>query len=366
MNWKKNTGIMQLANKHRKLNEIDGRVILDNILYPKIIYGTSFLGNLYRELSETEKLDIMQEWFNVSDGMVMIDTAGKYGAGLSLEVIGKGLEMLNIDPSQITISNKLGWYRVPLKTSQPTFEPGAWANLKNDAVQKISYFGILECWQQGCELLGEKYKPEIVSVHDSDEYLSAAVDAKDRKKRKEDILDAYQALFELKEKGEVKAVGIGSKDWLVIEELYEDVMFDWVMFANKFTIYHHPKEILDFMTLLEKDEVVIINSAIFNAGFLTGGEYFDYRQTDPENPIDKPLYEWRNKFFAICNKHQVEPGDACLKFAVSAPQISSVAFYPSKPSRIANNKIVLQKSFPKAFWEDLKKENIIDSDYLYL
>ena len=366
MNWEKNTGIKQLANKHRKLNEIDGRGILDNILYPKIIYGTSFLGNLYRELSETEKLSIMKEWFKVSEGPVMIDTAGKYGAGLALEVIGKGLEMLNIDPSQITISNKLGWYRVPLKTSQPTFEPGAWANLKNDAVQKISYSGILECWQQGCELLGEKYKPEIVSVHDPDEYLMAAVDADDRIKRKEDILGAYQALFELKEKGEVKAVGIGSKDWFVIKELYQDVMFDWVMFANKFTIYYHPKKIIDFMTQLEKDKVVIINSAIFNAGFLTGGEYFDYRITDPKDPDDKPLFEWRNKFFAICSKHQIEPGDACLHFALSAPQISSVALNPSKPRRIANNKVVLQKNIPEVFWEDLKKENIIDSDYSYL
>ncbi len=366
MSWTKSLDLMQLTNRHKRLNELDGRKQSDYVLYPQIIYGTSFLGNLYRELSETEKLNIMREWFNVSDGAVMIDTAGKYGAGLALEVIGSGLKKLNIEPSQITISNKLGWYRVALKTAQPTFEPGAWANLKNDAVQKISYSGILECWQQGCELLGEKYKPEIVSVHDPDEYLSAAVDAKDRKKRKEDILDAYQALFELKEKGEVKAVGIGSKDWLVIKELYEDVMFDWVMFANKFTLYYHPKQILDFMTQLKKDEVFIINSAVFNAGFLTGGEYFDYRITDPNDPDDIPLFEWRKKFFAICNRHQVEPGDACLKFAVSAPQISSVALNPSKPRRIANNKIVLQKNFPKAFWEELKKENIIDSDYLYL
>ncbi|WP_321995495.1 aldo/keto reductase [Draconibacterium orientale] len=333
---------------------------------PQIIYGTSYLGNLYRELSEDEKRNLMQEWFKVADGKVMIDSAGKYGAGLALEVIGQGLEKLGVHPSQITISNKLGWYRVPLTGAEPTFEPGAWANLEYDAVQKISYEGILECWQQGCELLGGKFKPEIVSVHDPDEYLMAASNDKDREKRKDDILGAYKALFELKQKGEVKAVGIGSKDWLVIKELYEEVKFDWVMFANKFTVYHHPKAIVDFMIQLEKDGVGIINSAIFNAGFLTGGEYFDYRLVDPKNPEDQHLFAWREKFFAICRKHHVAPGDACFKFALSAPQVAAVALNPSKPQRMAHNKALLDQEFPEAFWAELKNEQIIDSEYPYL
>lgn len=333
---------------------------------PAVIYGTSFLGNLYRELNETEKMALIREWFRVADGKVMIDTAGKYGAGLALEVIGQGLEKLGIEPGQISISNKLGWYRVPLETDEPTFEPGAWANLKYDAVQKISYDGILDCWQQGCELLGGNFKPELVSVHDPDEYLEAATDDADRKQRLDDVLGAYRALFELKKKGAVRAVGIGSKDWQVIKELYPQVQFDWVMFANKFTLYHHPKEILDFMKQLQEDGVGIINSAIFNAGFLTGGEYFDYRLVDPRNEADQPLYEWRNRFFAVCQKFGIEPGDACLKFALSAPQITAVALNPSKPKRMARNKIILEESYPSDFWQSLKKAGIIDPEYPYL
>ncbi|HZL09982.1 MAG TPA: aldo/keto reductase [Prolixibacteraceae bacterium] len=336
------------------------------IEYPRIIYGTSYLGNLYRELSESEKLSLMQEWFKVNQGKVMIDTAGKYGAGLALEVIGWGLEKLGISADQITISNKLGWYRVPLTTNEPTFEPGAWANLKYDAVQKISYQGILECWQQGCELLGGKYKPEVVSVHDPDEYLMAATSSEDREDRLEDIRGAYKALFELKEKGEVKAVGVGSKDWFVIKELFASVKFDWVMIANKFTIYHHPKEILDFFSQLQNNGVAIINSAIFNAGFLTGGDYFDYRMTSPENESDRPLFVWREKFFSVCEKHHIEPGDACLKFALSAPQVNAVALNPSKPKRILHNKMVLANEFHKSFWQELKSEGIIDINYPYL
>lgn len=336
------------------------------VVCPPIIYGTSYLGNLYRELSWEEKLAIMQEWFKVADGKVMIDSAGKYGAGLALEVIGKGLLELGVLPREITISNKLGWYRVPLETDEPTFEPGAWANLEYDAVQKISYDGILECWNQGCELLGCTYKPEVVSVHDPDEYLAAATDKADRQKRLDDILGAYRALFELKNKGEVKAVGIGSKDWIVIKELYEQVKFDWVMFANKFTIYHHPKEIIDFLKQLAKDGVSVINSAIFNAGFLTGGDYFDYRLVSADNPEDKPLFEWRERFFAVCREFNVEPGDACFRFALSAPQIQAVALNPSKPKRMVHNKALLATEYPTAFWKALKKQGLIDDTYPYL
>ena len=336
------------------------------VICPPIIYGTSYLGNLYRELSMDEKLLLMQEWFNVAEGKVMIDSAGKYGAGLALEIIGQGLQKLGIEHGQIAISNKLGWYRVPLKTPEPTFEPGTWANLKYDAVQKISYNGILECWQQGCELLGGKYKPEVVSVHDPDEYLMSASNEAERRKYLQDILDAYQALFELKKKGEVKAVGIGSKDWLVIKELYQHVKFDWVMFANKFTIFHHPKAIIDFIKELDNNGVGIINSAIFNAGFLTGGEYFDYRRVDHEDPKDQPLFEWRERFFSVCSKHDISPGDACLKFVLSAPQITAVALNPGKPHRMAHNKAILNAVFPQEFWKDLKAEKIINNDYPYL
>jgi len=93
------------------------------ISIPPIIYGTSFLGNLYKELPWETKLSIIKEWFASVAGPVVIDTAGKYGAGLALEVIGNGLRELGISPDQIIISNKLGWKRVALSSKEPTLNP---------------------------------------------------------------------------------------------------------------------------------------------------------------------------------------------------------------------------------------------------
>jgi D-threo-aldose 1-dehydrogenase len=340
-----------------------GRTGLD---VPQVVYGTSYLGNLYRELPYEEKLELIKRWFECTDKPVVIDTAGKYGAGLALEVIGKGLADLGIDPADVVISNKLGWYRVPLTSEEPTFEPGAWAGLENDCIQTFGYEEIIKCFEQGEDLLGGTYHAEVVSVHDPDEYLQAASDPADRDRRMMEILDSYRALFDLKNEGRVKAVGIGSKDWTVIRELYEHVPFDWVMFANSFTIFRHPPEILSFMDCLESDGVGIINSAVFHGGFLTGGAKFDYRDVDPGSEEGQVLFAWRDAFNALCKAHGVAPADVALHFGLSHPATVSIALNTSKPDKMNRNVEILQKKVSGSFWKAMKEEGLIDPDYKYV
>jgi D-threo-aldose 1-dehydrogenase len=114
-----------------------------NIKIPAIVFGTSGLGNLYHATDYECKKAIVNACLTSSADLSFFDTAGKYGAGLALEVLGSCLKDLGIDPSKVLISNKLGWYQTELKDCEPTFEPGVWKNLKNDAVQRISYQGIL-------------------------------------------------------------------------------------------------------------------------------------------------------------------------------------------------------------------------------
>lgn len=100
--------------------------------------------------------------------------------------------------------------RAPLNTEEPTFEPGVWKNLQYNAVQNISYHGIIACFEQGNELPGT-YISQMVSVHDPNEYLATAKDAEDEQKRYNDILEAYRALQNLKAKEKVRQIGIGAK-----------------------------------------------------------------------------------------------------------------------------------------------------------
>lgn len=309
-----------------------------------IVFGTSCLGNLYRAIPMETKTAIAAEWFKAYPKPV-IDSAGKYGAGLSLECIGRALRALGKKPGDITISVKLGWRRKPLTTPEPTFEPGAWADLEWDAQQDISYDGILRCYEEAKELLGG-YPIDLVSVHDPDEYLGT-------NGKRDDILGAYRALFELKAKGEVKGVGIGSKDWTVIRDLAADVAFDWTMFACAPTILRHPSELLDFIAGLAAKGVTVIDSAVFNGGFLTGGSLLDYRPADPVS--DARLFVVRDAYLELCVKYALDPAAVAVEYALRLPGVKHVALNTSKPERVAVNAAYGAHRAPEEFWNELKE-----------
>ncbi len=334
-----------------------------DIQLPKIIFGSSALGNLYGIVPDETKRTIVENWIRHQPHPV-IDSAGKYGAGLALENIGRFLKELKVDPAEVLISNKLGWKRIPLTTEEPTFEQGAWFGLEHDAEQCISYEGILECYRQGNELLGD-YKAKLLSVHDPDEYLAAAESEANAAKRYQDILDAYRALSELRASGEILGVGVGSKDWKIIKRLFDDgVKLDWVMFANSFTLLSHPPEVMDFMATLHAAGVTIVNSAVFNAGFLIGGKYFDYQVITRESHPD--LFAWRDQFNELCEIYDIAPALACCQFALSPPGVAALALNTSKAERVADNVALVNDAVPAAFWQALKDHQLLAKDYPHL
>ncbi|MBN2215054.1 MAG: aldo/keto reductase [Bacteroidales bacterium] len=336
------------------------------LFIPPVIFGTSALGNLYAELDEETGVQIVKACFDHVQSPVVFDSAGKYGAGLALETLGRCLKKLGVKSGDVIISNKVGWQRVPLKSKEPAFEPGVWKNIKNDARQMISYDGILACWEQGNRLLGSMYKPVLVSVHDPDEYIGQASDRSEHKERITDILDAYQALSDLKASGEIRGIGIGAKNWQTIEMLEGEIELDWVMFANSMTIFSHPPELLKLMARLHKKGIGIINSAVFNAGFLIGGDYFDYRLIKPDSPENRKIFKWREDFFGICNKHGVRPATACVHFGMTPPGVISVSLNTSKPAHVKMNVDSVIADVPAAFYHEMKEKGLIRKDYPYV
>lgn len=330
---------------------------------PPIIFGTSGLGNLFVALDEEEKLNIVSECVRLSDRKVVFDSAGKYGAGLALEALGKCLRKLNIPKEKVVISNKLGWLRTELKTEEPTFEPGVWKNLKHDAVQKISYDGIIDCFEQGNELLGG-YIPQMVSVHDPDEYINSAKDHHQAEKLYNDILEAYDALHDLKAHGEVQFIGVGAKDWKIIKRIAEDVQLDWIMIANSMTIKSHPEELLEFIAEMERKGVYVINSAVFHSGFLVGSNHFDYRLIERGTSQNDALYKWRDHFFEKCNKFNIKPSEACVQFSLNVPGVKSIALNTTNAARVQSNLRMLNANIPSEFWQELKINDLIGVDFV--
>ncbi len=337
------------------------------IKIPSIIFGTSALGNLYRALDKDTKLSIVRECLKSSDGPVVFDSAGKYGAGLALEELGRLLSLLDADPGRIIISNKLGWLRTELTTEEPCFEKGVWMDIHHDAKQAISAAGIISCWEQGNHLLGKKYRPGLLSVHDPDEYLAAAGnDSGLREKLYNDILEAYNSLFELKKSDGSILIGVGAKDWKIIREISKNIDLDWAMFANSLTLFSHPGELVSFMSELHAKGVTIINSAVFNAGFLTGGNYFNYRLVSREDTGHIKLFKWRDSFFEICDSFSVSPSHACIRFGMSHPAVAAVALNTSNPDHVKRNVGEVQNDVPSELFNVMKEQGLIDKEYPFV
>lgn len=336
--------------------------VTKEIKLPPVIFGTSCLGNLYEAVPYETKLEIIRESVLHAPGIPMFDTAGKYGAGLALEVLGKCLKELNVPVDGVLISNKLGWFQTELTTPEPTFEKGIWKELKHDAVQKISYEGILECFEQGNKLLNG-YTAQMVSIHDPDEYLDAAVDDKDEQKRFNDILNAYKALFDLKSAGKVISVGVGSKNWKSIQRISNEVSLDWVMFANSLTLKSHPREIVDFVKQLHSKGTVIINSAVFNGGFLIGKDHYNYKPVEKNTEEGKALYQWRDTFFSLCKSFNILPAEACFNFGFKIPSVTSVAVNTGNPKTVKVNIEMATKQIPQSFWLAMKEKGLLEKHY---
>jgi len=323
-----------------------------------VIFGTSCLGNLYKAIPMETKVAIAAEWFKAFERPV-IDSAGKYGAGLSLECIGKALKTLGKKEGDLTISVKLGWRRSRRLDpgEEPTFEPGAWAGLEYDAMQDISYDGIMRCHAEAKELLGG-FPIDLVSVHDPDEYLAHAESQRGGDGQNSafsaalrEIKAAYKALFELKARGEAESVGIGSKDWRVIEMLWRDgVKFDWAMFACQPTLLVHPPELISFVKDLKAAGVTLIDSAVFNGGFLIGSDMLDYRKADPEK--DTAAFAFRERYLELCRRYGLDPAAPAVEYAYRLG-FDAVALNTASSHRILKNAAYANAKAPEAFWSEL-------------
>jgi D-threo-aldose 1-dehydrogenase len=135
------------------------------------------------------------------------------------------------------------------------------------------------------------------------------------------------------------------------------------MLANSLTVMRHPPELLDFVAKLHAAGVGIINSAVFHAGFLVGGKYFDYRVVRQENDADRPLYAWRKSFVSICEAHGISPMHACVQFGLTVPGVVAIALNTSHADRIRENVAAVSTPVPRQFWASLQEEGLLADDY---
>jgi len=144
----------------------------------------------------------------------------------------------------------------------------------------------------------------------------------------------------------------------VIETIVDaGVALDWAMFACSITPYTHTEYARGLLRKLGAKGVTVINSAVFNAGFLIGGDHFDYVKLTRASAPDK--FAWRDAFTAACKDFGVSPAAVCVQFSFLFPEITSVALNTTQPKRVKSNVELANAVVPLALWTRLRDEGLI-------
>ena len=81
---------------------------------------------------------------------------------------------------------------------------------------------------------------------------------------------------------------------------------------------------------------------------------------------DTALFQWRERFLALCGAHGVSPSAACVQFALSPPGVAAVSLNTSRAERVADNAALAEAGIPAGFWTALKDAGLVARDYPYL
>ena len=316
-------------------------------------FGGAPLGNLYRRVEEADAQATLQAAFD--GGMRYFDTAPQYGLGLSEQRFGQAIRRFGRDA--ITLSTKVG--RLLEDCGPDEVTPTAFVDTpQKKIVYDYTYDGVMRSHEASLARLGVE-RVDILLVHDVDVFTHGTQEASDAKVRELFDGGGYRALCELKEAGQVRAIGAGVNEWQVCERLLELGDFDAFLLAGRYTLLE--QEALDsFLPLCVKRDVGIILGGPYNSGILATGAIEGARYNYEPAPAD--ILDRVRRIEAVCAAHGVKLIEAALQFVMGHPAVRTVIPGAMTPEEVEANIALFSRNVPAGLWSDLKGQNLIRPD----
>ena len=328
---------------------------LKDILPGKLGFGAAPLGNMFRDIPETEaRATVQAAW---DDGIRYFDTAPFYGAGLAEIRMGEALA--GKPRADYVISTKVGRLILDevedvsardLGEKSEVFKHGR----PNKIVNDYSADATLRSIEDSLKRLGTDHV-EIAFVHDvaqdfyGDEWLGAFETARK---------GAFRALDRLRDEGVIKAWGLGVNRVEPIELLLglEGPRPDGFLLAGRYTLLDHDRALQRVMPLVAERGLGIVVGGPYSSGALVGGPNFEYAPAPPAI-VDKVA-----RIKAIADRYGVSMKAAGLQFSLAHPAVAAVIPGASRPSRIAEDSAALAETVPADFWRELRAAGLVNAE----
>ena len=326
---------------------------LKDILPGKLGFGAAPLGNMFRDIPETEALATVKAAWD--DGIRYYDNAPFYGAGLAEIRMGEALA--DKPRGEYVISTKVG--RVILDEVENVgnrdlgekggvFQHGR----PNKIVNDYSEDATLRSIEDSLKRLKTDHI-EIAWVHDvaqdfwGDEWLGQFEIARN---------GAFKALDRLRNEGVIKGWGLGVNRVEPIELLLalEGPHPDGFLLAGRYTLLDHDRALQRVMPVVAERGLGIVVGGPYSSGALVGGPNFEYAPAPPAI-LDKVA-----RIKAIAERYGVSMKAAGLQFSLANPAVAAVIPGASRPSRIAEDRAALEETVPGDFWRELRKAGLVN------
>jgi len=321
------------------------------VIKEKLGLGGVAMGNAFKVVTDKEAEETLEAAWDA--GIRYYDTSPWYGLGLSERRFGHFLH--NKKRDDYILSTKVG--RVLSATSkvpETMWNEPAPFDYKYDYSAKAVRRSIEDSLQRlGIERIDYIFIHDLSPDH-NEEYDEGTTWLDHFEVAKK---GAMPELTRMKEEGLIKGWGLGVNTIEPIIKTLEETDFepDTFLSAIQYSLIDHKDSLDQLFPAIKKHNAGLIAAAPFNAGFLSGKDRYNYFGKMPEEKVKK-----LNKIQEIAKNHQVDLSTASLQFSYAPGVVNTVLAGASKPEQVTENAKAFDVSIPSDFWQDLKKEGLID------
>ena len=316
-------------------------------------FGGAPIGNLYRKVSDDDAVEALSAAFDAD--IRYFDTAPQYGLGRSESRLSHAIRHFGRD--NLVLSTKVG--RVLLDCDHDEVTPEAFVDVpQKKIVFDYSYDGVMRSYEDSKARLETAYA-DILFVHDVCAFSQGSQDASDQRVRELFDLGGYRALEELRNAGEIAAIGAGVNEWQVCERLLRLADFDCFLLAGRYTLLEQDA-LETFLPLCEERDVGIILGGPFNSGILATGPVPGAKYNYADAPLE--ILRRVKRMDKICRAHGTPLIAAALQFVLGHPSVKSVIPGASTAAEVRSNVSSLAQAIPQELWLDLRETGLIRKD----
>lgn len=159
---------------------------------------------------------------------------------------------------------------------------------------------------------------------------------------------AVDTLVELRDRGEVGAIGLAGGDARVMARYLELGVFDVLLTHSRWTLLDRSAGPIIDQAL--DQGMAVINAAVFGAGVLAKAQStrYGYREAPPE------LLAAATAMRAVCEAAGTDLRTAALQFSTRDPRFATTIVGMSHPDRVAAAVASASAELPESLWDELE------------